>query len=61
MPIVSGIRSVDALLCTTKCSSAYTLPRAGGIVLVKQFVDNFAQFEDHVDEGVRSAALVAAA
>ncbi len=30
-------------------------------VLVKQFVDNFAQFEDHVDEGVRSAALVAAA
>lgn len=29
-------------------------------VLVKQFVDNFAQFEEHVDEGVRSAALTAA-
>jgi phosphoenolpyruvate carboxykinase (ATP) len=28
--------------------------------LVKQFVDNFAQFEDHVDESVRGAALTAA-
>jgi phosphoenolpyruvate carboxykinase (ATP) len=28
--------------------------------LVKQFVDNFAQFEDHVDASVRSAALTAA-
>ncbi|MGQ3231269.1 MAG: phosphoenolpyruvate carboxykinase (ATP), partial [Blastomonas fulva] len=26
--------------------------------LVGQFIDNFAQFEDHVDEGVRSAAPV---
>ena len=29
-------------------------------VLVKQFVDNFAQFADHVDEGVRQAAPQAA-
>ncbi|ETI60959.1 phosphoenolpyruvate carboxykinase [Sphingobium sp. C100] len=28
--------------------------------LVKQFVDNFAQFEEHVDQGVREAALTAA-
>jgi phosphoenolpyruvate carboxykinase (ATP) len=28
--------------------------------LVRQFIDNFAQFEDHVDEGVRKAAPVAA-
>lgn len=28
--------------------------------LVKQFVDNFAQFEDHVDASVRDAALTAA-
>jgi phosphoenolpyruvate carboxykinase (ATP) len=28
--------------------------------LVKQFVDNFAQFEDHVDASVRQAALTAA-
>jgi len=28
--------------------------------LVKQFVDNFAQFVDHVDESVRGAALTAA-
>ncbi|MET0240353.1 MAG: phosphoenolpyruvate carboxykinase [Sphingobium sp.] len=28
--------------------------------LVKQFVDNFAQFVDHVDESVREAALTAA-
>ena len=28
--------------------------------LVKQFVDNFAQFEDHVDASVREAALTAA-
>ncbi|WP_429274770.1 phosphoenolpyruvate carboxykinase [Novosphingobium gossypii] len=28
--------------------------------LVKQFIDNFEQFEDHVDEGVRKAAPVAA-
>ncbi|WP_022681425.1 phosphoenolpyruvate carboxykinase [Sphingobium bisphenolivorans] len=28
--------------------------------LVKQFVDNFAQFADHVDESVRGAALTAA-
>ena len=28
--------------------------------LVRQFVENFAQFEKHVDEGVRQAALVAA-
>ncbi len=28
--------------------------------LVRQFIDNFAQFEDHVDEGVRRAAPVAA-
>ncbi|WP_176591581.1 phosphoenolpyruvate carboxykinase [Sphingobium sp. EM0848] len=28
--------------------------------LVKQFVDNFAQFVDHVDESVRDAALTAA-
>jgi phosphoenolpyruvate carboxykinase (ATP) len=28
--------------------------------LVRQFVDNFAQFADHVDEGVRKAAPVAA-
>ncbi|MCB2078497.1 MAG: phosphoenolpyruvate carboxykinase (ATP), partial [Novosphingobium sp.] len=28
--------------------------------LVRQFIDNFAQFEDHVDEGVRNAAPVAA-
>ena len=28
--------------------------------LVKAFVDNFAQFEDHVDDGVRGAALTAA-
>ncbi len=28
--------------------------------LVKQFVDNFAQFVDHVDDGVREAALTAA-
>ena len=27
---------------------------------VRQFIDNFAQFEDHVDEGVRKAAPVAA-
>jgi phosphoenolpyruvate carboxykinase (ATP) len=27
---------------------------------VKAFVDNFAQFEEHVDDGVRSAALTAA-
>ena len=27
--------------------------------LVKQFIDNFAQFEDHVDEGVRAAAPAA--
>ena len=25
-------------------------------ILVKKFIDNFAQFEDHVDEGVRQAA-----
>ncbi|PZU61136.1 MAG: phosphoenolpyruvate carboxykinase (ATP) [Sphingobium sp.] len=30
------------------------------IKLVKQFVDNFAQFEDHVDASVREAALSAA-
>ena len=29
--------------------------------LVRQFVDNFAQFEGHVDEGVRNAAPVAVA
>jgi len=34
---------------------------ATAATLVKAFVDNFAQFEDHVDDGVRSAALVAAA
>jgi phosphoenolpyruvate carboxykinase (ATP) len=28
--------------------------------LVQQFVDNFAQFEEHVDEGVRQAAPIAA-
>lgn len=28
--------------------------------LVRQFIDNFAQFEDHVDEGVREAAPKAA-
>ncbi|MBB6122612.1 phosphoenolpyruvate carboxykinase [Sphingobium subterraneum] len=28
--------------------------------LVKQFVENFAQFEDHVDQSVREAALTAA-
>jgi len=28
--------------------------------LVQLFVDNFAQFEAHVDEGVRNAAPVAA-
>ncbi len=28
--------------------------------LVQQFIDNFAQFADHVDEGVRAAALKAA-
>lgn len=28
--------------------------------LVKQFVDNFAQFEEHVDASVRQAALTAA-
>ncbi len=28
--------------------------------LVRQFIENFAQFEDHVDEGVRNAAPVAA-
>ena len=28
--------------------------------LVRQFIDNFAQFEDHVDEAVRKAAPVAA-
>jgi len=28
--------------------------------LVRQFIDNFAQFEDHVDESVRKAAPVAA-
>jgi len=28
--------------------------------LVKQFIDNFTQFEEHVDEGVRKAAPVAA-
>ena len=28
--------------------------------LVKQFIDNFAQFADHVDEGVRQAAPRAA-
>ena len=28
--------------------------------LVRQFIDNFAQFEDHVDESVRNAAPVAA-
>jgi len=28
--------------------------------LVQQFVDNFAQFEDHVDEGVKQAAPKAA-
>jgi phosphoenolpyruvate carboxykinase (ATP) len=33
---------------------------ATAATLVKAFVDNFAQFEDHVDDGVRSAALVAA-
>ncbi len=30
------------------------------ILLVKKFVDNFAQFEDHVDASVRGAALTAA-
>ena len=30
------------------------------IKLVKQFVDNFAQFEEHVDDSVRGAALTAA-
>jgi phosphoenolpyruvate carboxykinase (ATP) len=30
------------------------------IKLVKQFVDNFAQFEEHVDASVRQAALTAA-
>jgi phosphoenolpyruvate carboxykinase (ATP) len=29
--------------------------------LVRQFIENFAQFEDHVDEGVRNAAPAAAA
>ena len=28
--------------------------------LVQQFIDNFSQFEDHVDEGVRQAAPKAA-
>jgi phosphoenolpyruvate carboxykinase (ATP) len=28
--------------------------------LVRKFIDNFAQFEAHVDEGVRKAAPVAA-
>jgi phosphoenolpyruvate carboxykinase (ATP) len=28
--------------------------------LVRQFVDNFAEFAEHVDEGVRQAAPVAA-
>jgi phosphoenolpyruvate carboxykinase (ATP) len=28
-------------------------------ILVRQFIENFAQFEEHVDEGVRSAAPVA--
>jgi phosphoenolpyruvate carboxykinase (ATP) len=33
---------------------------ATAATLVKAFVDNFAQFVDHVDDGVREAALVAA-
>jgi len=33
---------------------------ATAATLVKAFVDNFAQFEEHVDDGVRSAALTAA-
>ncbi|WHO38163.1 phosphoenolpyruvate carboxykinase [Sphingobium sp. AP49] len=33
---------------------------ATAATLVKAFVDNFAQFEAHVDDGVRSAALTAA-
>jgi phosphoenolpyruvate carboxykinase (ATP) len=33
---------------------------ATAATLVKAFVDNFAQFVDHVDDGVRGAALVAA-
>jgi len=37
--------------------AAYDLTAA---TLVKQFVDNFAQFEDHVDASVRGAALTAA-
>nr|WP_245405742.1 phosphoenolpyruvate carboxykinase [Sphingobium sp. Sx8-8] len=37
--------------------AAYDDTAAG---LVKQFVDNFAQFVDHVDESVRDAALTAA-
>jgi phosphoenolpyruvate carboxykinase (ATP) len=28
--------------------------------LVRKFIDNFAQFADHVDEGVRNAAPIAA-
>jgi len=28
--------------------------------LVRQFIENFAQFEAHVDEGVRKAAPIAA-
>jgi phosphoenolpyruvate carboxykinase (ATP) len=28
--------------------------------LVQQFIDNFTQFESHVDKGVRSAAPIAA-
>ena len=30
------------------------------VALVQQFIDNFAQFADHVDEGVRQAAPRAA-
>jgi len=33
---------------------------ATALTLVKQFVDNFAQFEEHVDASVRGAALTAA-
>ncbi|WP_419815007.1 phosphoenolpyruvate carboxykinase [Glacieibacterium sp.] len=59
VPIV--VAGVDQLILDPRATwadkDAYDVKAAG---LVKLFIDNFAQFEDHVDAGVREAAPKAA-
>jgi phosphoenolpyruvate carboxykinase (ATP) len=60
-PIRTSASGVDATILDPRATwadkAAYD-ETAGK--LVKQFVDNFAQFEEHVDASVREAALTAA-